>query len=232
MQAKHKSWSEIEEEGAKIQPIFERHMATLGKEKTGGLARNFVIELDSALWEAWQYGEQQKLLQKLKHQVRILSEIVKAISPAAFQEIEADATVPRMILDGSYRPKGDDDPKWLEGERPLPAEVAIKGMYDLSENYEDLQLAIEATRQRLPRGIPTRNRNIDAWRVVEAAAYVCRHTPKTIRVPKSTNGSGPFYRLLVDLFSFYNITSEVNGAVRSWRTHIDNKRESLDLLPM
>jgi hypothetical protein len=74
-------------------------------------------------------------------------------------------------------------------------------------------------------GIQYKKRAHEAWRVVDAAASLCRVYVDTINVPKSLNPTSPFHRLLEDLFDHFEIETSPEGAFKGWYRHVDSKSE-------
>lgn len=215
-----------------LRAIFKAHFSSVDEKKIVDAVHFFTAVKESALYEAWNYEQQQELLKNLRRQLRQVSESLSKINTGILDEVYINLTLPLEVLNGTY------DQKTCAEEvfdlAPSPAEVneaqqVFKGLLSFHKNID---LAIKYTQDELPRGIPDRNRNIDAWRVVEAAVEVCRRIPNSINVPKKMNGSGPLRRLLVDLFEHYNINANVDAAFNGWVTHIENKRDSFDLLPI
>ena len=115
---------------------------------------------------------------------------------------------------------------------PTPdTDAAATALKTLCEHQKLLQSAIRVVRQELPEGFATRNRPGKAYAIIEAAAAVSRDRSR-IFVPKSVNGSGPFYRLLADLFELFKISTTVQGAFKGWKKHVDGKYEKADLMPI
>ena len=110
----------------------------------------------------------------------------------------------------------------------------LKMLRELVLKSDQVLATFALERARLPAGIPTSNRPIAAWCVVEAAATIAR-LKKEISVPKkidASNPSGPFFRFLSDLFEIFNIITSVPGAFNGWRKHMDGKIKDSDLLPI
>lgn len=108
---------------------------------------------------------------------------------------------------------------------------AVEALKTLVKQKEALRSAISVVQNELPEGMPTRNRPGKAWAVIHAAVEVSASGRK-INVPKSIDGSGPFYKLLDELFELFEIKESVPGAFRGWRKHMDGNYENLDLMPI
>lgn len=101
----------------------------------------------------------------------------------------------------------------------------------VSANHEALRSMINRTRPIVEEGLNLGNKDIEAWRLVAAAAKLCSVRYKgTIRVPNTMNESGPFYRLLVDLFHFFELDGSPVAAFKAWVRYVESseQRELLD----
>lgn len=215
-----------------VQPILEKHFPLVDKQRTPGIVHLFLAGKEVGLYESWNYEQQQDDLSRLRVQLRQASEILSKIHPGVLREVEVNLTLPLEVLNGTYDRKtcAEEVFELAPSSSEVDAtEQVCRGLMSFAENIDK---AIKYTQGELPIGIPTRNRNIDAWRVVEAAVEVSRRYPDEMNVPKKMNGSGPLRRLLVDLFNLYNIDANVDAAFNGWLKHMDRNRESLDLLPI
>jgi hypothetical protein len=216
----------------KLNEILKDHFPSVDEKKMPHEVHYFISEKDAALYESWNYDQQQDLLARLRGQLRQASDSLSKIQTNILYEVSTNLTLPLEVLNGTHDRKTCADevfdlaPKRTEVE---DADQVFKGLLAFGKNIE---LAIKYTQDELPRGISVRNRNIEAWRIVEAAVGLCRRNPDSIKVPKKINGSGPMRRLLINLFEHYNIDANVDAAFNGWAKHIDKKRESLDLLPI
>lgn len=92
----------------------------------------------------------------------------------------------------------------------------------LADNPDVLNSIVNEARATAEMGIPLGRKDIDAWRLVAAAAKLCEvRYPGVISVPKYMNEAGPFYRLLVDLFVHYELESSPVAAFKAWRSHVE-----------
>lgn len=153
--------------------------------------------------------------------------------------------VPKLVKDTlDARARGLDDErkdKYLETTTadivfkfmlPKPdTDAAATALRTLHDHQDLLQTAIRVVRKDLPEGFATRNRPGKAYAVIEAAATVSR-AKNRINVPKAIDEAGDFYRLLVDLFELFKISSTVQGAFKGWRKNVDGKYENADLMPI
>jgi len=192
----------------------------------------FLAEKEVGLYESWNYEQQQDHLTRLRAQLRQASENLSKIHPGVLYEVELNLTLPLEVLNGTYDRKTCAEEVFELAPNSSEVDAAKQVFRGLLSFAENIDKAIKYTQDELPVGIPTGNRNIDAWRVVEAAVEVSRRYPDEMNVPKKMNGSGPLRRLLVDLFNLYNINANVDAAFNGWTKHIDRNRESLDLLPI
>jgi hypothetical protein len=215
-----------------VRPIFETHFPSVEERKIIDIVHRFTAEKAVGLYENWNYKQQQELLTKLRAQLARAAQSLSKIHKVVLSEVSVNLSLPLEVLNGTYDFKTcsqevyDSAPTGKEVDE---ADQVFRGLLSLSENIDK---AIKYTQDELPTGISVGNRNIEAWRIVEAAVEVCRTYPDLINVPKKMNGSGPLRRLLVDLFKHYDINSNVDAAFNGWEKQIDRKREFLDLLPI
>jgi hypothetical protein len=215
-----------------VRLILEKHFPSVDVQKLPDLTHLFLAEKFAALYENWNYNEQQACLTRLRAQLQKASETLSKIHRAVMDEVSVNLTLPLLVLNGTYNRKTCAEEVFdlaLGRAEVETAQQVFKGLLSFGENIDK---AIKYTQDELPEGIFAGNRNIDAWRVVEAAVEVCRRYPDAINVPKKINGNGPLYHLLVDLLAYYKIKANVDAAFNGWAKHIERKRDSLDLLPI
>jgi hypothetical protein len=118
----------------------------------------------------------------------------------------------------------------FKSELPGPdAATALKALRALSDHHEKLAEVFEKLRRSLPSGMPTRNRPGDAYAVIYASICMCREDG-AINVPKAVKETGPFFRLLSDLFQLFGITTSVEGAYKGWVKNVEDKYDNFDLM--
>lgn len=215
-----------------LYPIFEKHFPRGDGRRIASMVHSFIAAKEAALCENWNYKQQQDYLTGLRSQLRQAVEILSKIHPEILSEVSGNLTLPLVVLNGTFDRK--TCAKEVFDLAPSSADIkaanhVLKGLTSFSENIDK---AIKYTQDELPVGIPVGNRNIDAWRVVEAAVEMCRHYPAEMTIPKKMNGYGPLRRLLQDLLDYYNLSANVDAAFNGWLKNIDRKRETLELLPI
>lgn len=213
-------------------PIFSKHFPKLSDRQKSDICHHYIAAESVALTESWNYQQQQDNLTRLRFHLRSAAENLSTMPGAILSELKTHLGMPLEILNGTYDRKTCDQAVFdmePSHEDYLAAEGVLTGLVAFSEN---LDKAIKYTQEELPEGIPVGNRNIRAWRVVEGAVEASRNFPEDMNIPKRMNGSGPLRHLLLDLFEYHNIHSNVDAAYNGWLKNIDRKRESLDLLPI
>lgn len=214
-----------------VTQIMENHFSKFGPYKYWGMTSHFLSVYEVGLADVWCREEEQKKLSNLRQQVRKLADIYSSIHWLIQMEIKLNATLPLKVVRGNYVPSEDHEHSSVE-DSDFPPEIAANSLELLCKNFENYCPAIEKTSVDLPEGIQYKKRAIEAWRLVEAAAEICRSRPGTINVPKSLNPTSPFHKLLEDLFDLFEIKTTPQGAFSGWYSNVDNNRENLDLLPM
>lgn len=215
-----------------VRPIMEKHFSTLEPAKILNLVHMFLAARSSALYEAWDYDAQQKLLTKLRKHLRAAARDLSKIEAAVIGEVRDNITLPLEVLNGTVNRKTCSEEVFDRALSLSDSDIAGGVLVGLGKFEEHIDKAILYTQNELPTGIRRRNRNVAAWRMVECTVEVCRRYPDIINVPKKLDSSGPLYRLLEDLFDHHNINANINRAFKSWIDHVDSNRESLDLLPI
>jgi len=216
-----------------LRPILKEHFPKVGEQKLAFLIHKFISAYSSALYEAWDIGAEQENLTNFRKHLRKAAEAAKKINPNIKRELSINLSLPLTVLNGTYDRKTCDE-KVFESAPDQEKVESIRQIFEiLKESADTLDKMIIYTQKELPDGIPTRNRNIGAWRIVEAATEICLpSSPDLINIPKRMGPYGPLYRLLVDLFEYYGMNANVEGAFNSWVKGIHRKREFLDLLPI
>ena len=189
------------------------------------------MEYQVALAEMWSREDEKTKLAQLKHQTRKLAETFGSIHWLIKTDLELNASLPLKTENGFYVPSAEHEHSSVESITHPPS-VAYRALEQLVENFAGLLPAIEMTSVNMPEGIQYKKRAHKAWRVVEAAAELCRSNSNTINVPKALNPTSPFHKLLEDLFIYFDIETTPEGAFKGWRANVDNIRENLDLPPI
>lgn len=215
-----------------VRPILEKHFASVDEQRIPGMVHLFLAEKSAALYESWNFDQQQEHLTRLRAHLRQAAENLSNIHPGVLREVKLNLTLPLDVLNGTYDRKTCAEEVFERAPSFAEVDAANQVFQGLMSFAENIDKAIKYTQDELPVGIATGNRNIDAWKVVEAAVEVSRRYPDEMNVPKKMNGSGPLRRLLTDLFELYNINANVDAAFNGWLKHIDRNRESLELLPI
>lgn len=215
-----------------VRPIIEKHFPAFEPKTISDMTHRFVSGEEVALQESWNYKKQQKALSQLRAQFRKANESLGEIHPVILQEINGNLTLPIDVLNGSKDRKTCDEEVFdfaPSSEEANAAANVLKGLLAFSEHIDK---AIKFTQDELPVGIMVWNRNIVAWRVVEAAVELIREYKCALNVPDQVGTSGDMRRLLIDLLEHYKITGTADAAFNGWFEHIDSKREFLELLPI
>lgn len=214
-----------------VTAVLELHFSEFGLDRFQGMTDMLLSSYQVALAEMWCREDEQEKLAKLKHQIRKLSEAYASIHWLIQSELRLNATLPLKTVNGAYVPSEEHEQTSVESDQHPPF-LAMGALLTLNENFEDLFPAIEMTSRNMHEGIKYKKRAYEAWRLVEAAADLCRAYPNTINVPKGLNPTCRFRKLLADLFEYFEIEVTPEGAFKGWYTNVDSIREKLDLLPI
>jgi len=215
-----------------VLPIFEKHFSSIERRQIFGMVHHFTAVKQVGLYENWNFKQEQELLTKLRSQLQQASTSLSKIHKGVLERVSFNLTLPLEVLNGTFDEMTCAQEVYDQAPTSEEVKIATQVFHGLVSLGENIDKAIKFTQDELPVGIAVGNRNIDAWRIVEAAVEVNRRDPDVIFVPKKMNGSGPLRHLLKDLFEHYGINANVDAAFNGWLKHIDSKRESLDLLPI
>lgn len=164
-----------------LKAVLKNHFSTDSNETLSSIIHFFIGAKETTQDEAWDINSEKE---NLRSNLRKAAEAIKKIHPAIMYEISSNLTLPLEVLNGTYNRKTCD--KEIFELAPSQEKVdSIKQIYlGLLEHSEALDKAIWYTLNDLSEGIPIRNRNIEAWKIVEGAVVTCRTYPGYINVPK------------------------------------------------
>lgn len=205
--------------------MLEPHFSKFGEFDFEDMAFCLLRHYQLAIIPMWCREEELAKIAKLKHQIRQVSETYASLHWFIHVKIQMNATLPLEVVNGAYQP-GKEYEFTQDFASDFPPFVADQGLIALANHYKNYLPAIEKTSQELPEGIQYKKRAHEAWRLVDAAASLCRVYADTINVPKALNPSSPFRELLKDLFGLFAIETTPEGAFKGWYLHVDSKSES------
>ena len=203
-----------------VRPIIEKHFVGFEPKIITHMTHHFIVGEEVALLEGWNFKEQQRNLTKLRAQFQKAKISLEGIHLEVLREIYDNLTLPIEVLNGTKDRKTCDEEVFDLAPSREEVDAAVNVFRGLLAFSENIDKAIKYTQDELPFGIPVSNRNINGWRVVEAAVEVNRTYDCPIFIPKKIDGSGPMRELLVDLFEHYKITGTVDAAFNGWLQHI------------
>lgn len=213
-----------------LRPIFAKHFPKLDERKLFGIIHYYMACYENGLGEVWSYKNQQKHLSSLRSSLSRAASAINDIHDLVIREINGNLALPMEVLNGQCDCSNCPSSAF---ENAIDETLSVKSTFkDLLDHHRRIDLAIKYTQDALPKGIPIRVRNMKAWTIVEAAAIVSRNYPEDMNVPSKTNSSGPFWKLLRDLFSHHSCSSNIDSTFNEWWLKLDSKRESFHLLPI
>ncbi|AGI67627.1 hypothetical protein OAN307_c19800 [Octadecabacter antarcticus 307] len=181
--------------------------------------------------DAWTRAEAQDVLLELEESLVRLSRAYSALPGSLRSGFEDDASQADWLAQQEFLKVTKLD---LVTKAHLPKELgrqAALALRDVNAGSRELIRGIRILNNRLPEGIPTRNRPISDWAIVEAAAKMCRFYG-FMDVPNSLGKQSPFGRLLEALFAVLGAETTPIGAFNGWKKDFDSKYEKFDLLDM
>ena len=216
----------------RVAPVLEKHFPNFPLKKIDGMTHMFIATEDVGLFETYDYNAQLKHLSQLRLYLGKISKHLEGLHHVVEMEVKANLSLPRTVLNGQHDRKTCAEEVFDTAPSPQDVEIARNALIGLKLMGDQIEQAIKYTEGDLPTGIPIRNRNIAAWKIVEAAVEVVRRYDCQVHIPKRMQGTGPMRRLLADLLDAHEIYCNVDAAFNGWLKHIDQKREDLDLLPI
>jgi hypothetical protein len=208
----------------RLKAVVEKHFGIQNEESSWRLADFIWKRHSSSLQEFWNKNDITEDLAKLKRCVIDINRILERLPDGVSDNIRHSAiqsakeTIYRELAANSSLSAQDvleDQPSWK----------AYRFLFDLSDHVSEITPLIDATTEYAATGSPVGNKALEAWRTVDVCAELCSLSPGIIKVPKSMNNSGPFYRFLSDVFEVQGHTEDPVSAFRGWRRHVGRKGE-------
>jgi hypothetical protein len=211
-------------------PVLEKHFSHCKNFRPREQFESFIAVYDDLMRNFWTGDQAAAGLNELETAIRDCAKAYTQLPEMVRDELHGNAqqwdyfakdrflqTTKLDLVFSSQVPKSD-------------AEGVSLGLKSLAKNPDDFLQAIDKTRSHLPEGIPTRNRAMKQWALIDATVWVVREND-AMNVPDYVDTSGDLYRLLVDIFAAFDIKiKSFRQVYESWRVHIDSNRENLDLL--
>lgn len=224
----------------RIAEVFQKHFAQTETRRLLGIAYHFMGLQQTFEKDFWTKG---KVMVSLEELPRLLAKVRVCYDkiPEMVKDellLEADCHHQRAIEE--FKKTKD---MFLVSELPGPvAKDALKALTVVVEQSSKIAEVVATVKRELPAGMPTVNRPGDAYSVIHGAREIW-YAQKGKAPPNSIDSSGPFYRLLVDLFALFGLTTSVSGAYRGWiknigtnyehlEDNIGNNSRNLDLIPI
>lgn len=193
------------------------------------LAFQFLEARNCACDDIWPESplQQSKDLKRLKKLIREICQTYNAIP---------DMLRSRILLAGNKEFTGRADPSQSEEDRAQAyvqsllyrethALKGYSGLQLLASYSADLLPCIDAAIESSKLGVPQGNKKIEAWRLMEACEHVCKLTPDLIEIPETLNSTGPFYKLVKEVFTLFEIDSDPIDIFRSYRDYVGRSRQ-------
>ena len=215
----------------RIEDVLRRHLVQVDRRRLQHLTYDFMENVQ--LFESDFWGRE-SLIPNLEALPRLLVKAEKsfeAIPQVVKEELIREAGCHQEEAIERFKKETTKD-IIFKSELPGPdATEAMKALQTIADHHSKLAAVFEKVKRELPAGMPTRNRPGEAYSVIFAALEICK-IEGSIKAPKSVDESGPFYRLVKDLFLLFGITTAVRGAYKGWMKNMANKYEDLDLMPI
>lgn len=215
-----------------LKPILEKHFPGYSANKVSHMVDMFISTEECGLYETYDYKAQMENLAKFRHHLSQAARSLSKIHRSVESEITGNITLPIEVLVGKEDRKTCAPEIFDHAPCMDQVQMASHLFRALREMNDHIDKSIKYTMDYLPTGIPSRNRNIAEWKVVEGIVDVIRRYECEIHIPERMGTSGPLWRLLTDLLQALNLRGTADAAFNGWLQHIDRKRESFELLPL
>jgi hypothetical protein len=211
-------------------PVFERHFSHCKNFRARWEADRFLSTYDSWMTDFWAGDQARKELDKLEKALRNSIEAYNALPVAVRDDLHGNAQQWDYFSQDRYLASTKRDFIFKSEIPHSEAETVSTGLKAFAKSPDDFFQAIEVTRQRIPEGIPTRNRDIQKWALIQSSVELVR-TYNAFNVPHDVDTSGDMARLLSAVFDVFGIrVNSFRQLYASVREHLDSKRGNLDLL--
>jgi len=214
-----------------VRKVVARHFGDCPGLNVDLETHRFMGTYETVMSDFWNEKQGKEPLEDLKRAVLALEVAYGSLPWLLAAELEGNAG----FIDDQKRDKFlEECPQDIIFSSQLPqpeCKAAIDALGVLATRHKAAIEAIEMTLASVPEGIPTRNRPIQDWAIIEAAADLARAVG-AFDVPKAIDETGAFYRLLCSLVDAFGYAERkcLKGVYAGWRKHMDGKYENFDLL--
>lgn len=205
-----------------MEEILENHFSRYGDFDYEAMASYIISDQAHAIQDIWPKRETIDALEKIKNNIREIDRLYCDFPYPIDDAMRHDAIDRAGIFNGD----GKSTLKPGEAQERLdssPSWVAYMAFSDFMETHEEYLPCIDAAIKAVQKGSPEGKKALEAWRFVDALVQLCERHPHTIRVPKSMNSAGDFYRFLDDMFMYFEIETSPDTAFKAWRKHVGSK---------
>lgn len=205
-----------------MEDVLEHHFSLHGEFNYEGMASNIIFDEAHTIQDIWPIKKTITSLKKVKYGMQEIDRLLDDVPYPIFDAMRKDAIYRSGAInkDGTSNIEPDDIQRHLDTS---PSWLAYEAFSEFLKWQKDFIPCIDAAIEKVHEGSPEGKKALDAWRLVDALAQLCERHPNTIPVPNFINSSGPFYKLLVDMFIFFEIDTSPNTAFKGWRKHVGSK---------
>lgn len=204
-----------------LEKILNEHIGVLPGLDPKWMAHLLVFDAAHALPNVWKKKELHESLDKLDKSAVDMRSVMNSYFPLIIYD--AIQFAGHEALHGAETASGREFTKeeridFLSGN---PERKLVDAINVITEGQEVMKRVIASVRKTIDEGVKVGRKDIEAWRLVHAAAKLCEvRYPGAISVPSYMNESGDFYRLLEKLFIHYGLDSSPVAAFKAWKTHV------------
>ena len=214
-----------------IKLVLMRHFGEYPNLIANSQTQRFISSYENVMTDFWNKKQGTESLEALRRAVLALASARASLPWLLGFELRGNASFIDEKKREQFLAKTTQD-IIFKSQLPEPSSSnGVGALFALAENHLAAIEAIDMALKNVPEGIETRNRPIQEWAIIEAAAEVAR-VVGAFDVPKAIDDSGPFYRLLSSLFEAFGYAkrSSLKGVYAGWRKHMDGKMDNFDLL--
>ncbi|SDX08682.1 hypothetical protein [Litoreibacter albidus] len=204
-----------------LKRIFEKHFGGPADYPIGYMAVRFLTVRAHAYSDAWPHIKTMKKIEKMKYHFSEIQRIYGDLPVSLQSQFDEDtiqlfgrAEENQRILDMAQKEQTPDG-----GMSPTTTNILSNGpeTSDFLDVQKKISQTVEKVADFVPRAMTEGNKKLEAWAIVHACSVICDQFSETVTVPKAMNESGPFYRLLVDMFDHHGKSDDPVSAFKGWK---------------
>lgn len=210
---------------------LQRHFGHCANFNAKRNAYRFLATYETVMEDFWTKKQALVSLKDLKRAVRDVIEAHERIPSLVYKELSGEASYHDNIKDKEFYENLTSGFVLKSLVPKREATTALEALKTLRDYRDVLIKIIDMTRSGLPKGIETRNRPLQKWALIHAAADLAR-AYNALDVSDSSGVPAQFESLLFGVFETFGFPRQqsVRQVYSGWRNAMDGKYEDSDLL--